>query len=140
MNIELSPEITRTCSNTHGKIASYNNSDFAEITSRCNVQSYQTTCYRNLSWQTKAWHESTKGIDQNTLTDHKPKRTRKYDGTHVNIASFVNRFTKQSMALIKLRRHLRDLDALTTEQCMTNQAYLQQDGMFMKLSMARKIT
>ena len=25
MNTELSPEITRTCSNTHGKIASYNN-------------------------------------------------------------------------------------------------------------------
>ena len=30
MNTELSPEITRTCSNTHGKIASYNNSDFTE--------------------------------------------------------------------------------------------------------------
>ena len=25
MNTELYPEITRTCSNTHGKIASYNN-------------------------------------------------------------------------------------------------------------------
>ena len=30
MNTELSPEITRTCSNAHGKIASNNNSDFAE--------------------------------------------------------------------------------------------------------------
>ena len=30
MNTELSPEITRTYSNTHGKIASYSNSDFAE--------------------------------------------------------------------------------------------------------------
>ena len=30
MNTELSLEITRTCSNTHDKIASYNNSDFAE--------------------------------------------------------------------------------------------------------------
>ena len=30
MNTELSPEITRTCSNTHGKIAIDNNSDFAE--------------------------------------------------------------------------------------------------------------
>ena len=30
MNTELTPEITRTCSNTHGKIASNNNSDFAE--------------------------------------------------------------------------------------------------------------
>ena len=37
MNIELSPEITRTCPNTHGKIASNNNSDFAEnnITMQC---------------------------------------------------------------------------------------------------------
>ena len=30
MNTELSPEITRTCSNTHGKIAINNNSGFAE--------------------------------------------------------------------------------------------------------------
>ena len=30
MNTELSPEITRTYSNTHGKIANNNNSDFAE--------------------------------------------------------------------------------------------------------------
>ncbi len=32
--------------------------------------------------------------------------------------------------------HVGELDALTTKQCMTKQAYLQQDGMFMKLSMA----
>ena len=33
MNTELSPEITRTCSNTHGKIANNNSStDLAEIT------------------------------------------------------------------------------------------------------------
>ena len=37
-----------------------------------------------------------------SLTDHKPKRIRKYDGAHVNIASFVNRFSKQSMALAEL--------------------------------------
>ena len=30
MNTELTLEITRTCSNTRGKIASNNNSDFAE--------------------------------------------------------------------------------------------------------------
>ena len=30
MNTELSPEITRSCSKTHGKIASNNKSDFAE--------------------------------------------------------------------------------------------------------------
>ena len=26
------------------------------------------------------------------LTDHKPKRHRRYDGTHVNLANFINRF------------------------------------------------
>ena len=37
MNTELSPGITRTCSNTHGKITSNNNSDFAEnnMTMQC---------------------------------------------------------------------------------------------------------
>ena len=41
------------------------------------------------------------------------------------------------MSEILICRHLCELDALTTEQYMTNQAYLQHDGMFMKLSMAR---
>ena len=30
MNTELSPEITRTCSNTHGKVANNNSSNFVE--------------------------------------------------------------------------------------------------------------
>ena len=30
MNTELSPETSRTCSNTHGKIANNNSSEFAE--------------------------------------------------------------------------------------------------------------
>ena len=34
-------------------------------------------------------HESTQSIDQKSLTDHKPKRIRKYDGTHVNMASYI---------------------------------------------------
>ena len=84
-----------------------------KITSRCNVQSYQTTCYRNLSWQTKAWHEPTKCIDQMSLTDHKPKRIRKYDGTHVNIASY-NR--DSYMAGTTISRHAGELEPLTTEQ------------------------
>ena len=63
-----------------------------KITSGCNVQSYQTTCYRNRSQQTKAWNESTDCIEPKYLNDHEPKRHRRYDGTHVNIASFINRF------------------------------------------------
>ena len=36
------------------------------------------------------------------LTDHKPKRIGKYNDTHVNIASFVNRFqqTKHGIDII----------------------------------------
>ena len=33
-----------------------------------------------------------KAYNKKSLTDYKPKRIRRYDGTHVNIASFVNRF------------------------------------------------
>ena len=43
------------------------------------------------------------------------------------------------MAEILICRPLCELGTLTTEQRMTNQAYLQQDGMFMKLTMARTI-
>ena len=64
----------------------------AEITSGCNVWSKQTTCYRNISWQIKAWNNSNQSIEQKSLTDHEPKRHIRYDGTHVNIASFINRF------------------------------------------------
>ena len=74
-------------------------SDFAEITSGCNVQSYQTTCYRNLSQKLKAWNDNTKCIEQESLTDHKPKRIRKYDGTQVNIASY---YTDSNMAETEL--------------------------------------
>ena len=47
----------------------------------------------------KAWHEPTKSIDQKSLTDHKPKRIRKYDGTHVNMASYI---THSNMAETEL--------------------------------------
>ena len=60
-----------------------------------NVQSTKWTCYRNLTWQNKAWQYSTKCIWQKSLTDHKPKRTRRYDGNHLNIAIFLNRFQTQ---------------------------------------------
>ena len=64
-------------------------SDFAEnnITMQC--LELLKNMLQNLSWQTKAWHEPTKCIDQKSFTDHKPKRIRKYDGTHVNIASYI---------------------------------------------------
>ena len=90
-------------------------SDLAEITSGCNVQSYQTTCYSNSSWKTKAWNESTNCIAQKSLTDHEPKRIRKYDGTHVNIASYI---TDSNMAGTTIQRHVDELVQLTTEQNM----------------------
>ena len=44
------------------------------------------------------------------------------------------------MAKTVLWRHLCELDSLIIKQCRTKQAYLQQDGMFMKLTMARAST
>ena len=73
----------------------------------------QTTCYRNLSWQTKAWHDTTKFIEQDPFTDHEPKRMRKYDGTHVNIASYN---TDSYVTGTTISRHVGELVPLTTEQ------------------------
>ena len=61
--------------------------DLAEITSGCNVQSYQTTCYMNLTWQTKAFNASTKDKDQNSLTELIPKINRKYGSIIANMAN-----------------------------------------------------
>ena len=83
----------------------------------------KTTCYSNISLQSKAWNEATQSIQQKSLTDHKPKGIKKYNVNHVNIASFVNRFIlsrKLGMAKTELRRHVYELDALTTRHCMTN--------------------
>ena len=99
MNTELWLVHTTVGSNKHGKSAKDNRFtdlvkllDMAETASGSNVQSTKSTCYRNLTWQSKAWQYSTKCIWQKSLTDNKPKRTRRYDGNHVNIASLVNRF------------------------------------------------
>ena len=73
--------------------------------------------------ESKAWHEATQSIQQKSLTDHKPKGIRKYNGNHVNIASFVNRFRlsrKLKHGKTDSRRHVCELDALTTRHCMTN--------------------
>ena len=59
----------------------------AEITSGCNVQSYQTTCYRNLTWQTEAWNTNAKDKEQNSLTELIPKINRKDGSIHANMAN-----------------------------------------------------
>ena len=86
-----------------------------ETASGSNVQSTILTCYRNLTWQNKAWHESTKCIDQKSLTDHEPNRIRRYDGTHVNMASYM---TDSYMAGTTISRHVGELEPLSTEQFM----------------------
>ena len=55
-------------------------------------------------------------MEQKSLTDHEPKRIRRYDGTQVNIASSVNRFSKQGMAGTTISRHVGEVEPLTTEQ------------------------
>ena len=52
----------------------------------------KTACYRNISWQSKAWHEATQSIQQMSLSDHEPKGIRENNCKHVNIAKNINRF------------------------------------------------
>ena len=149
MNTELRLKHTIEGSNKHGRSAKdIRFTDLVkitcqEITSGSNVQSKITTCYRNRTQQDKAWRESTQIIEQNSLTDQKPKRIRRYDGTHVNITSFINRFRlcrKLDMTKTELGRHVCERDALNTRHCMTIQAYYQQEDMIKKLNMARTIS
>ena len=90
MNTKLSLEITRTCSNTHDKIANNNSSDFAENNIRLQCLELSNNMLQELI--KKAWHDTTECIEQKCLTGHEPKRIRRHDDTHVNIASFINRF------------------------------------------------
>ena len=120
MHTELSPENTLTCSKGHGKIANNNSSQtwqkslyMAERTSGCNVQSYQTTCYRNLSWQTKAWNANTKDKEQNSLTELIPKINIEDGSIHANMA---NDMIGSDMAGTTISRHIGELVQLTTEQ------------------------
>ena len=73
--------------------------DFAEnnITMQCLELS--NNMLQELIMGKKAWHETTKCIDEKSLSDHKPKRIRKYDGTHVNMASYI---TDSNMAETEL--------------------------------------
>ena len=69
MNTELWLVHNISSSNKHGKSTKANGStdfvkllDISETASGSNVQSMKTTCYRNLTWQNKAWKYSTKCI------------------------------------------------------------------------------
>ena len=94
---------------------SRNSQDMAGITSGCNVQSYKTTCYSKLSWQTRAWHANTKGKEENSLTDLVPKINRKHGSIHANMASDM---TDSDMAGTTISMHNGELVQLTTEQYM----------------------
>ena len=72
--------------------------------------------------QNKEWQESTKFIEQKSLTDHEPKRHRKYDGAHVNMARYM---TDSYMAGTTISRHVGELQPLTTEQYMACQGIQQ---------------
>ena len=69
MNTELRLVHSISSSNKHGKSAKDNRFtdlmkllDMSETASGSNVQSMKLTCYRNLTWQNKAWKYSTKCI------------------------------------------------------------------------------
>ena len=71
-----------------------------------------------LNMAKKAWQATTKCIEQKYFTDHDPKGHRKYDGTHVNIASDM---TDSYMAGTTISRHVGELLPLTTEKYMACQ-------------------
>ena len=98
-------------------------SGLAEITSGCNVWSYQTTCQRNLSWQPNAWHANNKYKQQNSLTGLIPKFNRKDGSIHANMA---NDMTDSDIAGTTISRHVGELVPLTTEKYMALQGNQQQ--------------
>ena len=59
---------------------------------------------------------------------------RGYDGTHVNMASYM---ADSYMAGTTISRHVGELEPLTTEQYMAWQGNQQYEYMFMNLRMAR---
>ena len=74
MNTELWLDHKKTGSNKHGKSAKdirftdlVKLLDMTETASGSNVQRKQSPCYRNLTQQNKAWHESTKFIEKSPL-------------------------------------------------------------------------
>ena len=72
----------------------------------------------NLSWQTKAWHASTKDKEQISLTELIPKINGKDGGIHANMASDM---TDSDMAGTTISRHVGELVPLTREQYMACQ-------------------
>ena len=105
-----------------------------EITSGCNVQSYQPTCYSKLSWHNRAWYANTKDKEQNSLNELIPKINRKHGSINASMASDM---TDSDMAGTTVSRHVGELVPLTTEQYMAWKCDQQQEDMLMKLNMAR---
>ena len=115
MNTELSPKITRTCSKTHGKIANNNSFRLYRNNIRLQCLELSNNMLQEHIIEKKAWHEPTKCVEQKSLTDHEPKGHRKYDGTHVNMASDM---TDSVMAGTTISRHVGELEPPSTEQYM----------------------
>ena len=87
MNTELSPEITRTCSNTHGKIANNNSSNFAENNIRLQCLELSNNMLQELNMAKKACNVNNKDKEQNSLTELIPKINRKDGSIHANMAN-----------------------------------------------------
>ena len=86
MNTELSPEITRTCSKTHGKIANINSFRLCRNNIRLQCLELSNNMLQELIMGKKAWHANTKDKEQNSLTELIPKVNRKDGRIHANMA------------------------------------------------------
>ena len=76
------------------------------------IKQHVTRTYHRIQRHGK---ESNNCIEQNPFTDHEPKRIRRYDGTHVNMA---NDMLDSNMAGTTISRDADELVPLTTEHCM----------------------
>ena len=118
MNTDLSPEITRTCSKGHVKIATNNSFRLCRNNIRLQCLELSNNMLQQLIMAKKAWHANTKGKEQNSLTELIPNINRKHGSIHANMA---NDMTDLCMAGTTISRHVGELVPFTTEQYMACQ-------------------
>ena len=115
MNNELSPEITRTCSEGHGKIANINSFRLCRNNISLQCLELSNNMLHELIMAKKGMECYTKDKEQNHLTELIPMINRKYGSIYANMA---NDMTDSDMAGTTIGRHVGELVQLTTEQYM----------------------
>src|SRR3954470_20727421 len=89
------------------------------------------------------YHETTCKTKQVSCRAHSKRSNGSTHTQETSLKGKLSKTTTRQLASIKTicyshsPPHIGELKSLTTRHCMTKQSYLQQDDMFMKLTMAR---